>query len=65
MLAPKDQITSKEDCCYDWLEDAGTKEGISRTLNVKNQAAYNALKDNSYLPADYWQIGKCTVQTKE
>ena len=66
MLAPKDQITSKEDCCYDWLEDAGTDESVtSRTLNVKNQAAYNALKDNSYLPADYWQIGKCTVQTKE
>ena len=66
MLAPKDQITSKEDCCYDWLENAGTDESVtSRTLNVKNQAAYNALKDNSYLPADYWQIGKCTVQTKE
>ena len=66
MLAPKDQITSKEDCCNDWLENAGTDESVtSRTLNVKNQAAYNALKDNSYLPADYWQIGKCTVQTKE
>ena len=66
MLAPKDQITSKEDCCYGWLENAGTDESVtSRTLNVKNQAAYNALKDNSYLPADYWQIGKCTVQTKE
>ena len=66
MLAPKDQITSKEDCCYDWLEDAGTDESVtSRTLNVKNQAAYNALKDNNYLPADYWQIGKCTVLAED
>ena len=66
MLAPKDQITSKEDCCYDWLENAGTDESVtSRTLNVKNQAAYNALKDNSYLPADYWQIGKCTVLAED
>ena len=64
MLASKDQITSKDACCEDWLKDAGTG-AKSRTLNVKNQAAYNALKDNSYLPADYWQIGKCTVQTKE
>ena len=66
MLASKDQITSKDACCEDWLKDAGTDESVtSRTLNVKNQAAYNALKDNSYLPADYWQIDKCTVQTKE
>ena len=66
MLAPKDQITSKDACCNGWLEDAGTDESVtSRTLKVKDQAAYNALKDNSYLPADYWQIGKCTVQTKE
>ena len=66
MLAPKDQITSKEDCCNDWLENAGTDESVtSRTLNVKNQAAYNALKDNNYLPADYWQIGKCTVLAED
>ena len=64
MLASKDQITSKDACCEDWLKDAGTG-AKSRTLKVKDQAAYNALKDNSYLPADYWQIGKCTVQTKE
>ena len=64
MLASKDQITSKDACCEDWLKDAGTG-ATSRTLNVKDEAAYKALKDNSYLPADYWQIGKCTVQTKE
>ena len=64
MLAPSDQITG--DRFTDWLTDAGTDESVtSRTLNVKDEAAYNALKDNSYLPADYWQIGKCTVQTKE
>ena len=63
MLAPSDQITNKRDCCYYWLTDAGTKEGISRTLQVKNADAYTALKNNTanyYLP-DNWQIGKCTV----
>ena len=55
MLAPKDQITSKEDCCYDWLEDAGTKEGISRTLKVTDEDAYDALANNpDYLP-DNWK----------
>ena len=64
MLAPSDQITG--DRFTNWLTDAGIDESVtSRTLNVKNQAAYNALKDNRYLPADYWQAGKCTVQTKE
>ena len=53
MLAPKDQITSKEDCCYGWLEDAGTR-ATSRTLTVKDEAAYNALEANSdYLPAKW------------
>ena len=53
MLAPKDQITSKEDCCYGWLEDAGTR-ATSRTLIVKDEAAYNALEANSdYLPAKW------------
>ena len=64
MLASKDQITSKDACCEDWLKDAGTG-AKSRTLKVKDQAAYNALKDNSYLPADYWQIGKCTVLAED
>ena len=53
MLAPKDQITSKEDCCSGWLEDAGTR-ATSRTLIVKDEAAYNALEANSdYLPAKW------------
>ena len=66
MLAPKDQITSKEDCCYDWLENAGTDESVtSRTLKVKDQAAYETLKTKGWLPADYWQIGKCTVLAED
>ena len=60
MLASKDQITSKDACCKDWLKDAGTG-AKSRTLKVKDEAAYNALVDKGCLPADYWQKGKCTV----
>ena len=60
MLASKDQITSKDACCEDWLKDAGTG-AKSRTLKVKDQAAYETLKTKGWLPADYWQIGKCTV----
>ena len=54
MLAPKDQITSKENCCNGWLQDAGT-DAASRTLKVKDAAAYNALANNpDYLP-DNWK----------
>ena len=60
MLAPSDQITSKEDCCYGWLDDAGTK-ATSRTLKIQDKAAYDALEAKAdYLPA-IWQTGKCTV----
>ena len=63
MLAPKDQITSKEDCCYDWLEDAGTDPNFTRTLKVQDKAAYDELKN--YLPTN-WQIGdNCTVLDKD
>ena len=60
MLASKDQITSKDACCEDWLKDAGTG-AKSRTLKVKDEAAYETLKTKGWLPADYWQKGKCTV----
>ncbi|MDO5304061.1 MAG: fimbrillin family protein [bacterium] len=60
MLAPSDQITSKENCCYGWLTDAGTG-AKSRTLIVKDEDAYKALVNKGCLPADYWQKGKCTV----
>ena len=56
MSARSDQITSKENCCYGWLEDAGTG-AASRTLKVKDAAAYNALANNpNYLPAN-WKKG--------
>ena len=60
MLASKDQITSKDACCEDWLKDAGTG-AKSRTLKVKDEDAYKALVNKGCLPADYWQKGKCTV----
>ena len=48
MLAPSDQISTNR-LSY-WLEGAGTN-AASRTLKVKDEAAYNALVNNSYLPA--------------
>ena len=56
MLAPSNQITSWANCVASWLENAGT-EGIEtpRTLNVKDDAAYNALESKTtYLP-DNWK----------
>ena len=60
MLAPSDQISG--DYFTDWLKNAGTKEGITRTLKVKESSAYNKLKDEGVLPTDYWLIGKCMVE---
>ena len=35
-----------------WLDNAGTNDGITRTLIVLDEAAYNALVNNeAYLPA--------------
>ena len=62
MLAPSDEITntaSNGHFLY-WLDDAGTK-ATSRTLKVKDKAAYDALVSNGVLPANYWQTGKCTI----
>lgn len=60
MLAPSDKITEYDSCLDGWLTDAGT-EAKSRTLQLKDKAAYEALKANpDYLPAK-WQIGQCTV----
>ena len=58
MLAPSDQILG--DRFTKWLLNAGTG-ATSRTLIVKDEAAYDALVSKGYLPADYWQIGKCTI----
>ena len=52
MSARSNQITSKENCCYGWLEDAGTG-AASRTLIVTDEAAYNALESKAYLPANW------------
>ncbi len=60
MLAPSDQISG--DYFTDWLKNAGTKEGITRTLKVKDPSAYNKLKDEGVLPTDYWLRGKCIVE---
>ncbi len=53
MLAPSDKITEYDSCLDGWLTDAGT-EAKSRTLQLKDKAAYEALK--GYLHAN-WRIG--------
>ena len=60
MLAPSDQISTNR-LSY-WLEGAGTN-AASRTLKVKDEAAYNALVNNSYLPAR-WKKDQCTVKNE-
>ena len=68
MLALDSEFTSKLDCVYDWLDDAGTDASVtSRTLKVQDAAAYNALISNTfYLPA-IWQKGAAntTVLNKD
>ena len=55
MLAPSDKIKDTSDSFNYWLYGAGTNDGITRTLIVKDEAAYNALETNSdYLP-DIWK----------
>ena len=63
MLAPSHNKMS--DYFTDWLTDAGTSATTSRTLIVKDQTAYDALKTNNLLPADYWQKGKCAVKAAD
>ena len=62
MLAPSDQITSASDCCKDWLKDAGTDPSVggSLLLKIKNNEAFIALKDKSYLP-DNWKDAQHTT----
>ena len=62
MLAPSDKIKNTSSSFNYWLYGAGTKDGITRTLIVKDEAAYNALETNSdYLPA-IWKKDQCTVK---
>ena len=56
MLATSDAITKHDSCLAEWLRDAGTG-AQTRTLQLKDKAAYEALKNaNNYLPTN-WQIG--------
>ena len=55
MLAPSDQISKKSDCCYNWLNNAGTDKTVSSsTLKVMDADAYTALEGKGYLP-DNWK----------
>ena len=65
MLALDSEITSKPDCVYDWLDDAGT-DASSRTLKVQDAAAYTTLEGTRYLP-DIWKKGAAntTVLNKD
>ena len=53
MLAPSDQIKNNFNCCLNWLSDAGTNDGITRTLIVLDEDAYNVLVNKNYLPASW------------
>ena len=57
MLAPSDKIKNTDYSFNYWLDNAGTNDGITRTLIVLDEAAYNALVNNeAYLPA-IWKKG--------
>lgn len=53
MLAPSDQIKKNSNCCLNWLSDAGTNDGITRTLIVLDEDANNMLVNKNYLPASW------------
>ena len=64
MLAPGDKISEATYYCYDWLYNAGTDETVtSRTLKVKDEAAYTALE--SCLPAIWKKNAAGTTVKKE
>ena len=58
MLAPSGKISKATNCCYDWLDEAGTDASVtSRTLKVTDAAAYTALENTTYYLPDIWKIG--------
>ena len=64
LLMPNDEI--EKNVRYglqNWLGDNTGTSATTRTLVVKDKAAYDALKSKSYLPSQ-WQIGLCTVQNE-
>ena len=62
MLAPSDQISEATNCCYNWLDNAGTS-ATSRTLKVMDADAYTALEGNGDLP-DIWKKGAAGTTVK-
>lgn len=62
MLATSDQIT--KDNLMNWLGGAGKDVTTGRTLIVKDQTAYDALKANGLILTN-WQTGKCTVKAAD
>lgn len=55
MLASGEQISQSNGCFDNWLYNAGTAEGITRTLKVKDADAYSMLEKISSL--NYWEKG--------
>lgn len=58
LLVPKTSISNYPYGISNWLKDAGT-DATSRTLKVKDKAAYDALVTKGL--DENWKIGKCTV----
>ena len=63
MLAPSDQISEATNCCYNWLDNAGTS-ATSRTLKVMDADAYTALEGNGDLPNN-WKKGAAGTTVKK
>ena len=63
MSAPSDQISKASNCCYNWLDNAGTS-ATSRTLKVMDADAYTALEGNGDLP-DNWKKGAAGTTVKK
>ncbi len=58
LLVPNTSISNYPYHVSNWLKDAGT-DATSRTLKVKDKAAYDALVAKEL--DENWKIGKCTV----
>ena len=63
ILASSDEIKKYYYTCFYWLKDAGTS-AKSRTLIVKDEAAYNALETNSDYLSAKWKKGATNTTVK-
>ena len=63
ILASSDEIKKYYYTCSYWLKDAGTS-AKSRTLIVKDEAAYNALETNSDYLSAKWKKGATNTTVK-